>query len=128
MKWLVIGVFFYSFWSTLAFSQDLIPYDTSKFQKEDTSNETEGNFQISERYKGGRHLIYDCRGQFFACVNIDSKEACLLSRQRSKEKGEEMFRCAPLKTFVDKESCLRRNYEVVEEVHLKRFCFPKSQE
>jgi hypothetical protein len=109
-------------------AQELIPYDTSKFEKEEVVNETQGNYQISERYKGGRHLIYDCRGQFFACVNIDSKETCQMLRGRSFEKNEEKLRCAPLKSFADKESCLKRQYEVIEEVHLKRFCFPNIKE
>lgn len=128
MKWLTSFTFLLLLTCIDVKAQELIPYDTSPYEKEEIANETQGNYQISERYKGGRHLIYDCRGQFFACVNIDSKETCQMLRGRSFEKNEDKLRCAPLKSFPDKESCLKRQYEVIEEVHLKRFCFPKTKE
>ena len=83
------------------------------------------DYQITNRYKGGPYLIYDCVGEFYACVDQDSSEKCREKRDVSISKKETRLPCAPLKQFNDKKSCLQKNYEVLESVAVKRFCFPK---
>ena len=96
---------------------------TDNLNKEEVELEP-GQYQLNDRYRGGPHLIYDCRGLFFACVDIESKEKCQQSREISFQKKEEILRCAPLASFKDKESCLKRNYEAIGEVQRKIFCYP----
>jgi hypothetical protein len=83
------------------------------------------NYQLTNRYKGGPYLVYDCQGEFYACVDVDGSEKCREKRDESINKKETRLPCAPLKKFEDKKTCLQKNYEVLESIAVKRFCFPK---
>jgi hypothetical protein len=81
-------------------------------------------YKISEKYKGGEYLIYDCEKDFYACVNMEGYELCSTKRQAAIALKEKSYPCAPLKKFEDKKSCLLKNYSAIESGKLKRFCYP----
>ena len=101
---------------------------TSSSAKLDKNVEVDpkSHFAISSRYKAGPFLIYDCRDQFYACVDSDGDDSCRDVRDESIKNKENRYPCAPLRKFQDKEACLVKNYEVIESVAFKRFCFPKN--
>lgn len=83
------------------------------------------NYQINNKYKAGMFLIYDCKGEYYACVDGDGNENCRESRDASIAKKDGRYPCAPLKKYENVQECLVKNYEVIESLALKRFCFPK---
>ncbi len=83
------------------------------------------NYQMNARYQAGAFLIYDCEGEYYACVDQDGSEKCRENRDASIKKKEKRYSCSPLKKFEDKKTCLQKNYEVIESLALKRFCYPK---
>lgn len=92
---------------------------------EDLLEVRKSNYQMNARYKAGPFLIYDCQGEYYACVDKDGSEKCREDRDASINKKEKRYPCSPLKTFENKEACLVKNYEVIESLALKRFCYPK---
>lgn len=83
------------------------------------------NYRINGRYQAGEFLVYDCQGEYYACVDQDGSEKCREDRDVSIKRKEKRYPCAPLKKFENKKTCLQKNYEVIESLALKRFCFPK---
>lgn len=109
-----------------AFSEEAAPVVIPAAKSDDELIETKkSNYQITNRYKGGPYLIYDCDGEYYACVDEDSSGKCRERREKSISKKETRLPCAPLKKFDDKKTCLEKNYEVLESLAVKRFCFPK---
>ena len=98
----------------------------SALPDENLIEDSTSNYQINSHFKSGMFLIYDCRNKFYACVDSDSYKKCRDSRDTSINKRQRHYPCAPLKKFGNKESCLVKNYEVVESVAFKRFCFPRN--
>jgi len=112
--------------SVKAFTEEAAPVIVPVAPSNDVVIETKkSNYQITNRYKAGPYLIYDCTGEFYACVDQDGSENCRQKRDVSITKKEPRLPCAPLKSFADKKSCLQKNYEVLESAAVKRFCFPK---
>lgn len=113
--------------SVKAFTEEAAPVVVPVAASNEEVIETrKSNYQITNRYKGGAYLIYDCVGEFYACVDQDSSEKCREKRDVSISKKETRLPCAPLKQFNDKKSCLQKNYEVLESLAVKRFCYPKN--
>lgn len=83
-------------------------------------------YRISDRYKGGEFLIYDCKLEFFACVNAEGQTDCLTRRNTAISSKKKVYPCAPLRKFSDKESCVLKNYALMETGKLKRFCYPQD--
>jgi hypothetical protein len=83
-------------------------------------NET---YQISENYRAGNTLIYDCLDNHYACVNELSMEKCNEDRSTAIKKKLAKYPCAVLKTFPKKEDCLLKNYQVLHADVVKRFCY-----
>lgn len=98
---------------------------TIQIQAEEGTSSS-ANYPMSARYRAGSNLIYDCRDKFYACVDSDGHLACREERDTSIKYKNNRYPCAPLKKFKDKDACLVKNYEVIESVAFKRFCFPKS--
>lgn len=92
---------------------------------EDLSESIKSNYQINSLYKAGMFLIYDCQGEHYACVDSDGYKKCREERDESIQKKEKRYPCSPLKKFENKKACLKKNYEVIEMVAIKRFCYPK---
>lgn len=112
--------------SVKAFTEEAAPVVVPAAKSnEELIEEKKSNYQITNRYKGGPYLVYDCEGEFYACVDVDGSEKCREKRDESINKKETRLPCAPLKKFEDKKTCLQKNYEVLEAVATKRFCFPK---
>ena len=88
-------------------------------------DDSRAQYSITTKYRGGHYLIYDCKGSYYTCVNKDSYELCESERTKSKSLSEKIYRCAPLRMFKNKEECLQKNYQIIERVTLKKFCFPQ---
>jgi hypothetical protein len=84
------------------------------------------NYQINDDYKAGNHLIYNCLREYYTCVDEDGLNLCTEKRNKAMEKGEKFYPCAPLKKFSNKIKCGKKNYEVIESLAKKRFCYPKN--
>lgn len=87
--------------------------------------EKRGNYQINGRYKAGNNLIYDCKGGYYACVDKDGFELCENKRKDGIEAKEASYACAPLKQYDEKTKCIIKNYNAIDAVTAKRFCYPK---
>jgi hypothetical protein len=112
--------------SVKAFAEEAAPVVIPAAKSNEVLIETKkSNYQINARYKGGPYLVYDCEGEFYACVDQDGSEKCRERRDKSISRKETRLSCAPLKKFDDKKTCLGKNYEILESVAVKRFCFPK---
>ncbi len=83
------------------------------------------NYQINDHYKAGSYLIYDCWRGFYTCVDEDGFKNCREKRQEDMNKKKGEYSCAPLNKFPTKTVCAQKNYEVVEALAKKRFCYPK---
>ena len=84
------------------------------------------NYQINKKYKAGAYLIYDCKSEYYTCVDDEGFKECRKDRDVSINKKLKHYPCAPLKAFLSVEACLVKNYEVIESLAFKRFCFPKN--
>jgi hypothetical protein len=83
------------------------------------------DYSIDWKYKAGEYFIYDCKRQYYACVDLDGYERCVEDRKNSISKDKPKYDCAPLKQFPDKRSCIVYNYSIIERVATKKFCYPK---
>lgn len=83
------------------------------------------NYQINDYYKAGSYLIFDCFRDYYTCVDEDGFKRCREKRQQDMEKKLNVFTCAPLKKFQTQTICAQKNYEVVEAVAKKHFCYPR---
>jgi hypothetical protein len=80
-------------------------------------------FRINEKYRAGTNLIYDCQNMYFACIADEGRVQCQLERQEAIDKKLDQYPCAVLKEFDTKEQCLKKNYELVNAISIKKFCF-----
>ena len=96
--------------------------------KEPTDNEDAYkriDYALDWKYRGGEYFIYDCKREYYACVDSDGFERCTEDRKNSIIKGKKKYDCAPLKQFPDKRSCIVYNYSIIERVATRLFCYPK---
>lgn len=82
-------------------------------------------YNVDWKYLAGEYLIYDCERQHYVCVNVTGNENCEEERKYAIEKKLEIYPCAPLQKFADKKSCVLKDYEVVDRMAARRFCYPK---
>jgi hypothetical protein len=84
--------------------------------------------RISDKYRAGSSLIYDCAERHFACVNQTSYEQCEERRAVSLEKRRAILSCAPLKHFANLDLCVEELYRVIHSSVNKEFCLlPKGE-
>lgn len=84
------------------------------------------DYQITDKFKAGSNLIFNCQNSYYTCVDNDSYSLCQEMRAAAIEKKLAVYPCAPLKSFPTKTQCAQKNYEVVESLAKKRFCYPKN--
>ncbi|GAB4012308.1 MAG: hypothetical protein Fur0010_08030 [Bdellovibrio sp.] len=77
---------------------------------------------ISEDYKQGEHLIYDCKGHYFACVNDLSFELCRERRDDAILNKRDILPCAPLKKYKTQNECFKNQYQQIHNPKDKLFC------
>ena len=84
---------------------------------------SENEYPISKDYSRGKYFIYDCQGQFFACVNKRGLNLC--GEKRKKPIQELSFRlpCAPLKEFKELKDCHVEQMKQINLPQLYLFCF-----
>ena len=87
--------------------------------------ELKSNYQMSEEFKAGSALIYDCKRGHYTCTDSDGYAKCKMKRDFDKTKGLTFYSCAQLKIFPTKVDCVKMNYEVIEGNAKKRFCYPQ---
>lgn len=82
------------------------------------------DYKIDWKYSAGQYLIYDCDRNHYACVDVSGFDNCQEERNFAIGKKLTNYPCAPLKKFSDKSACVIKSYEVVDNMALKRFCYP----
>ncbi|MBC7714477.1 MAG: hypothetical protein H7177_14120 [Rhizobacter sp.] len=83
------------------------------------------NYPINDYYKAGNFLIYNCENDYYVCVDEDAFKLCGDKRKEAIDKKLKYYPCAPLNKFPTKAKCGEKNYEVIESLAKKRFCYPK---
>ncbi len=84
------------------------------------------NYPIDWKYKAGEYLIYDCERSYYACVDKEGQETCKKERNAALENKSKDLKCASLKKFQNKKSCVIENYNVLYRNAFRRFCYPKN--
>jgi hypothetical protein len=79
--------------------------------------------KISLIYNRGEHLIYDCSGRFFACVNDVSFDLCQTNRETALAKRVSYLPCAPLRRYPEQADCFAQQYQQIDEPKHKAFCY-----
>jgi hypothetical protein len=83
-------------------------------------------YKIDDKYSGGPYLVYDCQLKHFACVSEVDNKHCIEERNQAIQRKLEIYPCANLTKFKDKKECLEKNYLVINENKLKKFCYSNS--
>jgi hypothetical protein len=89
------------------------------------SENNRSQYQIDWNYKAGEYLLFNCERKHFACVNLEGFHHCSEERKYAIENKMAILPCAPLKKFSEKKLCVEKNYQVVDQNAMKRFCYPK---
>ncbi len=124
-----ILVCFFCHFFNLLWAEDVL---TEKTKKEKEANEEffrkqAEEYRISEKYRAGNFLIYDCVDQHYVCVDEYSFLTCGEKREKDKSEKKSDFRCTPFKKFKTKEECLKKNDEMIVRKSSASFC-RKAQE
>jgi len=82
---------------------------------------------ISQKYKRGEYLIYDCKSHYFACVNSISYEICEEKRDSEKSDGKRFLTCVPLKQFKTQKLCFTEQYKQIHRPKNKLFCINQDK-
>jgi hypothetical protein len=77
---------------------------------------------ISNIYREGSYLIYDCKDRHFACVDEESYNGCRERREKALRALSKYLECAPLKKFDTQKKCRKVHYEQMHSVANKSFC------
>ena len=80
---------------------------------------------ISKQYKQGEYLIYDCNGQYFACVDVDSYKNCQNKRFVAWKTRQQNLGCSPLKGLASIELCIKQQYSLIFNGADKTFCLSR---
>ncbi len=83
---------------------------------------------ISDEYREGKYLIYDCEGGFFACVGIYSFDRCKEKRQKAFSEKAFKLPCAQLKKFNSFVRCNKMHYKWMTTIVDKSFCLRKEKD
>lgn len=95
---------------------------TVELDKVTESLEYEERAYISKEFQRGNNLIYDCSGQYWACVNDPSFELCQEKRNTVEKNNRITFLpCAPIKKFSKREDCIKEQYR--QQHHNKKLSF-----
>ncbi len=77
---------------------------------------------ITNEFRRGEFLIYNCDLKHFACVNKDSFKLCANKRRNSKEFKQKGQSCRPIRSFKDQASCFTAQYKVSQKTSMENFC------
>lgn len=80
---------------------------------------------ISDEYKQGEYLIYDCEGHYFACVDIDSYRTCQNKRSIAWKTRQLRLGCTPLKELSSVDLCIKQQYQLIFNGPEKTFCLSR---
>lgn len=111
----------------ILFSSVLIAQVAPEMTAEELAENKKSDFKIDWKYMAGEYLIFDCERNHYACVNVSGFDNCQEERNFAIGKKLAAYPCAPLKKFPNKKSCVLKNYETVDILALKRFCYPAGQ-
>ena len=91
-------------------------------KKSNVQNLEKPEYLISETYRNGAYLIYDCKERHFACVNDESYKLCQDNRKKSFLLRQSHHPCAPLKKFTEQSFCFKQQIKLIEKNPDKKFC------
>lgn len=77
---------------------------------------------ISEKYKSGPFLIYNCEDLYFVCVDEDAFLSCKEERDKARHRRDFRLPCAPLKEFDHFDLCVVAQYEKMAQKRAMHFC------
>ncbi len=83
---------------------------------------------ISDKYRRGSALIYDCTKGFYACVSFNNFDQCQEQREEEKAKFTSVLSCAPLKKYDTIGECEQTQREVIHRLIRKEFCYMDTRE
>ncbi len=77
---------------------------------------------ISEEYKEGPFLIYDCAGKFWACVDTEGFKSCQDKRKEASAKAKTNLACTPIQEFNTSSLCFLSQQKMVDFPRPVNFC------
>jgi hypothetical protein len=77
---------------------------------------------ITNDFKRGPNLIYDCNIKHFACVNKQSFELCQNRENRAMKAKAENRDCRPIRKYEDQPTCFKFQYKVSQKTRMEKFC------
>ncbi len=83
--------------------------------------------RISSEYFSGKHLIYDCYGRFYACVDEVSFDLCQRRREWGVDNYIENLPCSPIKKYDNTKFCLDELQVLVHAPRTLEFCRHPNQ-
>ena len=81
---------------------------------------------ISPIYQSGSSLIYDCVGDYYACVNGDGFRYCRSQKKISIANRDKIISCAPLKRFKRRRYCIKEQKRLIDFPVPKKFCVNRN--
>jgi hypothetical protein len=120
-------VFFSFFYLSFAWATEVIQKDNGNVVIKTVLEKIEQGDQVSEKYRAGAYLIYDCDDQHFVCADIENQVECDEKREKAFVTKSERLPCAVLKQYVKKEECL----EAQKKFMLNKkydYCFARRSE
>lgn len=82
----------------------------------------EVGYLLTNQYVSGHYLIFDCSGDFFACVDGPSYSRCEQARNGAREFKKRHLKCAPLKRFAHEKECHATQYQLMHKKRSTIFC------
>ena len=107
-------IFLFCFVGSAAYAADL--------SREEFEEEFLSNYQIDNRYKAGKILLYDCEKHSFTCVDQDSIEICEDRNIKRVSLDPVNYSCVRLREYKTRRECLLVNLKVIEEQKRAALC------
>lgn len=83
---------------------------------------------MNEKYSKGRHLVYDCEGEYYVCTREEEFKYCNERREKSLEELDVNLSCAPIKAFPSEKECHKRQQTLTSQGRAIIFCtHPKEK-
>jgi|GEM_PF-1570752 len=82
---------------------------------------------LSDKYRAGPYLIYDCTAEHFVCADVENQVECDVSREKSFVKKSERLPCAVLKQYSSRDVCLEEQSKFMLNKKYD-FCFARRSE
>jgi hypothetical protein len=98
-------VFFSFFYLSFVFASEVIKKENGSVVIKTVVEKIEQGDQLSEKYRAGAFLIYDCEDQHFVCADIENQVECDEKREKAFVLKKERLPCAVLKQYSKVDEC-----------------------